>query len=136
MVKILLRMSPTSTCFIKANSNRERRLRLMNDLKDNATFSFGKVELGVVPEEADIKPIDANAHTNRVNIALCNKMDAVDALDALRHNMVSNLSKAQYVIIRNSLEEMADLIREYEGKPAPVKRSNDPYRNNNRNNKN
>lgn len=108
----------------------------MNDLKDNATFSFGKVELGVVPEEADIKPIDANAHTNRVNIALCNKMDAVDALDALRHNMVSNLSKAQYVIIRNSLEEMADLIREYEGKPAPVKRSNDPYRNNNRNNKN
>lgn len=108
----------------------------MNDLKDNATFSFGKVELGVVPEEADIKPIAANAHTNRVNIALCNKMDAVDALDALRHNMVSNLSKAQYVIIRNSLEEMADLIREYDGKPALVKRPNKPYRNNNRNNKN
>lgn len=104
----------------------------MNDLKDNATFSFGKVELGVVPEEADIKPIDANAHTNRVSMALCNKMDAVDALDALRHNMVSNLSKAQYVIIRNSLEEMANLIREYEGKPAPAKRSNKPYRNNNR----
>lgn len=108
----------------------------MNDLKDNATFSFGKVELGVVPAEADIKPIDANAHTNRVSMALCNKMDAVDALDALRHNMVSNLSKAQYVIIRNSLEEMADLIREYEGKPAPAKRSNKPYRNNNRNNQN
>lgn len=108
----------------------------MNDLKDNTTFSFGKVELGVVPEEADIKPIDAKAHTNRVNIALCNKMDAVDALDALRHNMVSNLSKAQYVIIRNSLEEMANLIREYEGKSAPAKRSNKPYRNNNRNNQN
>ena len=91
----------------------------MNDLKENAKFSFGKVELGVIPEEADIKKMSKNAHADRVNTALCNKMDAVDALDAFKHTLVSNMSKAQYVIIRNSLEEMADIIREYEGKPFP-----------------
>ena len=67
----------------------------MNDLKENAKFSFGKVELGVIPDEADIKKMSKNAHADRVNTALCNKMDAVDALDAFRHTLVSNLSKAQ-----------------------------------------
>ena len=95
----------------------------MNDFQENAKFSFGKVEFGVIPQEADIKQTEPNPHTNRVNIALCNKMDAVDALDALRHSLVSNLSKAQYSIIRNSLEEMADLIRTYEGKPLPPARN-------------
>lgn len=96
----------------------------MNDFKETAKFSFGKVELGVIPEDADIKKTSPNAHANRVNTALCNKMDAVDALEGFKHTLVSNLSKAQYVIIRNSLEEMADLIREYEGKPLPVNKSN------------
>lgn len=95
----------------------------MNDFQENAKFSFGKVELGVIPQEADIKQTEQNPHANRVNTALCNKMDAVDALDALRHSLVSNLSKAQYSIIRNSLEEMADLIRTYEGKPLPPARN-------------
>lgn len=96
----------------------------MNDFKDTVKFSFGKVELGVIPEDADIKKASPNAHANRVNTALCNKMDAVDALDGFKHTLISNMSKAQYIIIRNSLEEMADLIREYEGKPLPVNKQN------------
>lgn len=104
----------------------------MNDFKETAKFSFGKVELGVIPEDADIKKTSPNAHANRVNTALCNKMDAVDALDAFKHTLVSNLSKAQYVIIRNSLEEMADIIREYEGKPLPKQKFKPNHKTNQR----
>ena len=91
----------------------------MNDISPDARFSFGKVEFGVVPDSAPILSSPTPSCSDAVHAALCHKMDAVDALDALRHTLTSNMSKAQYIIIRNSLEELSDLLRRYEGKPAP-----------------
>lgn len=108
----------------------------LNDMNDGKLFSFGKVEFGVVPDAEFDNPTPARSHEDAVHIALCNKMDAVDALDAMRHSMVSNMSKAQYIVIRNSLEELADLLRRYEGKPLPPKPQKPYHKNGNQNTKN
>lgn len=107
----------------------------VNDMADNKQFSFGKVEFGVVPNFEFDAPTPARTYDDAVHIALCNKMDAVDTLDNMCHTFNSNMSKAQYVVIRNSLEELADLLRRYEGKPLPVEHKNFPRKNENYNKK-
>lgn len=88
----------------------------MNDFKDGTKFSFGKVELAVIPDE--IEPDyqagkSVNPHKeNTTQDILDRKMKAVDALNNLKYSLPKNMIEANYATIRESLEEMADKIKQ------------------------
>lgn len=88
----------------------------MNDFNDDSKFSFGKVELGVVPS---VKVSSANHvsyyHKNsakyKIYSALAKKRQASELLDGIR---VGRLSYNEYCTIRDALEEMACVLEIYD----------------------
>lgn len=88
----------------------------MNDFNDDSKFSFGKVELGVVPS---VKVSSANYvsyyHKNsakyKIYSALAKKRQASELLDGIR---VGRLSYNEYCTIRDALEEMACVLEIYD----------------------
>ena len=92
----------------------------MNDFKEGTKFSFGKIELAVIPNEIEIgRATDTTktfCHSNYVRdpieSAIEHKQLAVDALDNLKFIVPKNYMESPYMIIRDSLEEMANLLKD------------------------
>ena len=116
----------------------------MNDFKEGTKFSFGKIELAVIPNEIEIGRVTStkmSCHSNYVRdpieSAMEHKQLAVDALDNLKFSVPKNYMESPYMIIRDSLEEMANLLKDmsfqkHNGAPVNNKKPVRPARGKNK----